>query len=357
MAKKVKPKAEAKAEAAVVLKEGPLLSRVLGHDEPIRILSEAIAGDRLPGTLLFVGPSGIGKRLVAQALAQALICENRTAKLPSACGKCGPCIRVATGNNENVLFIEQPGATGIKIEQAHEILQFISLQRLGRARVIIINDAHLLNPQAGNALLKSLEEPPPETYFILVTSHPGSMLTTIRSRAQTVRFQALSEEILKSLQPKAPAWLIRSSQGSLETIHKLQENASEWESTRRLALGQLGKLVSGETPETDEFREAIRERATALFVSQTWLRALRDFAVTNALNGDVESDRLLLPDHSQLSMQGTSVPLPWLLQLESLCLELEQDINRNVDRTLAFENFAIAVRRAYSGTEPRPMLG
>src|SRR4051812_31071618 len=180
MAKKVRAK---KASAASDTNEathlqGKILDHVKGHKHQIDILREAIAKDRLPQTLLFIGPSGIGKKLVALGIAQVLVCDTRKPSDTKACGECGPCVRMARQSSEDLLMIEPQGAS-IKIEQAHEILRFISLRRLGKARVIIINEAQLLGHQAGNALLKSLEEPPGETFFILVTQNSGAILTTI----------------------------------------------------------------------------------------------------------------------------------------------------------------------------------
>src|SRR4051812_15628421 len=178
MAKKVKAKAATHEAPAAEKISGPIFEKINGHDQQIRALTEAVTKNRLPQSLLFVGPSGIGKKLVALGLAQVLVCERRKPSETKACGECGPCVRVARQSSEDLLFIEPQGAS-IKIEQAHEILRFISLRRLGRARVIIINEAQLLGPQAGNALLKSLEEPPGETFFILVTQNSGAILTTI----------------------------------------------------------------------------------------------------------------------------------------------------------------------------------
>jgi DNA polymerase III subunit delta' len=354
MAKKVKAKTtEAQANDRPFL-TGPILSHIKGHDQQIASLTEAIVRNRLPQTLLFVGPSGIGKKHVALGITQVLACEKRKPTEAKACGECGHCIRIAKLASEDLLMIEPTGAS-IKIEQAHEILRFISLRQLGRARVILINEAHLLGPQAGNALLKSLEEPPPNTYFILVTPNSGAILTTIRSRSQTIRFQNLSDKILADL-TGAEDWMIKSAQGSLESLARLNQNRDEWDHIRRSAMTTLEAMVSGLHESDETFRESIKDRPSALFVTQTWLRALRDFTVVASSGGKLNKDQLLLPDQAKMIREGANLPLAYLEQLAELCLELEQDINRNVDRSLAFENFAIAVRNAYAGREPRPVL-
>lgn len=333
---------------------GSLLAGLRGHEATVRVLTEAIARGRLASTLLFIGPSGVGKKRAARGLAQILLCERRTQGEPIACGECGPCVRVARGQSESVLIIE-PQGTGIKIEQSQEILQFLHLRQLGRGRVVIINDAHLLNPQAGNALLKALEEPPANTHFVLVTSQPGALLSTIRSRSQSIRFQALQDTIVAEL-TGAPEWIVRAAQGSLEAAHRLSEGSDEWSVLRRTALSVLDALVEGRPSESlDTLRDLIKERAAALFVAQVWGRALRDFAYSSA-GGGMSPERLHLPDQLALIARGARLPVGWLEQLADLVLQLEQDIHRNVDKNLAFENVCMAMAGAYAGREPRPMI-
>jgi DNA polymerase-3 subunit delta' len=352
MAKKVKKSKAEEAQVDVVVEPGPILDHVQGHESQIKALKEAIERERLPQTLLFVGSSGVGKRKVALGFAQVLVCERRKTKA-QACGECGSCIRVARLSSEDLMLVEPQGAS-IKIEQAQDILRFISLRRLGRARIIIIDEAHQLGPQAGNALLKSLEEPPAETFFILLTHNPGAILTTIRSRSQVIRFQALSDEILKKL-TGAEDWQIRAAQGSLETLKRLSANSAEWDQLRRVAFNTLNEWLSGSIADSDEFREAIKDRSSALFLTQTWLRSIRDFHVI-ALDADAGKKRLLHPDQATLTKLGAKIEPEFLAQLGELALELEQDINRNIDRGLAFENFAQAVRHASGGREPKPVL-
>lgn len=355
MARKVVKKSAAVVARPIVPQfKGPILASVRGHEAPIRTLLEAITRGRLASTLLFIGPSGVGKKRVAHGLAQVLVCERSVAENPAACGECGQCLRTTNAQNENVLFVEPQGA-GIKIEQAHDVLHFLSLRQLGRARVVIINDAHTLNPQAGNALLKALEEPPSGTHFILITSQPGALLSTIRSRSQAIRFNSLSNSIVAEL-TNAPDWIVNAAQGSLETATRLTEGSDEWGQLRRSALTTLEEMVAARWPETMEtLRELIKERAAALFVIQVWNRAIRDFAFYSA-GGGLGSERLHLPDQMELTQKGARLPVAWLEQLSELCLQLEQDIHRNIDKSLAFENLCLAMVGAYSGREPRPML-
>ena len=180
------------------------LRGVVGHRSLLGLLARAVARDTLPPSLLFAGPEGVGKRKVAIALAQAINCQTPM-KRPSslkatddeleldACGSCPSCQRIGRGVHGDVLVVE-PGETGtIKIEQAREIVDRASYRPFeGRTRIVIIDEADTLVRQAQNALLKTLEEPPPGSVFILVSSRPDALLPTVRSRCPRLRFGRLS---------------------------------------------------------------------------------------------------------------------------------------------------------------------
>jgi DNA polymerase-3 subunit delta' len=172
---------------------------VTGHRRILELLSRSIAGGSLPPSLIFSGPEGVGKQRVAVAVAQALNC---TALAPlgatgglilDACGECPTCRRIARGIHGDVLMVV-PGDTGaIKIDQAREVIDRTMYRPFeGRRRVTIIDDADAMVGGAQNALLKTLEEPPPSSVFILVTSRPDALLPTVRSRCSQIRFGRLS---------------------------------------------------------------------------------------------------------------------------------------------------------------------
>ena len=218
-----------------------LFQKILGHDFVKQRLLEMLARKAMPNTILLAGPSGIGKKLLAQALAQALTCPQS----PLACGQCPHCERVENAQSENLLIIEpQNLGAPIKVEQARQCLDFVKLQRWSNARVALIDEAHLLNKQAGNTLLKTLEEPPDGTYFILISSHPHKVLPTLRSRSQIITLQSLSLDILKKLRPQTPAWVLNSSQGELTTIDQWSQHQELRESLLRFWWSQLSSKSS-----------------------------------------------------------------------------------------------------------------
>src|SRR5262249_11963244 len=157
-------------------------AELLGHHRLIDLLKRSIAGGTLPPSLLFVGPSGIGKRAIAMVVAQAVNCLAPPAP-GDACGQCAACKRIARGVHPDVLVVE-PGDSGtIKIDQVPDIVDRSGYRPFeGRRRVVVVDEADALVSPAQNALLKTLEEPPPSSIFILVTSRPDVLLPTVRSR-------------------------------------------------------------------------------------------------------------------------------------------------------------------------------
>ena len=178
------------------------LSTIKGHAPIRRLIARAVARDTLPPCLVLTGPDGVGKRRLALALAGMLNCEalaapeaGGTAAFPDACGVCGACQRIARGVHADVIIIA-PGETGsIKVDAVRTAVNQAAFRPFeGRRRVVIIDDADRLVPEAQNALLKTLEEPPAASVFLLVTSRPHLLLATVRSRCPELRFGGLSTD-------------------------------------------------------------------------------------------------------------------------------------------------------------------
>src|SRR5262245_46662295 len=174
---------------------------VIGHRTLVSLLARSIARGSLPPSLIFAGPEGVGKRLTALAVAQTLNCLSVRLKPDStsdssieidACGKCAACTRIARGVHPDVLLIEPGDSGSIKIEPIRDAIDRSSYRPFeGRRRVVIIDEADALVAQAQNALLKTLEEPPSASVFILVTSRPDALLPTVLSRCPRLRFRQL----------------------------------------------------------------------------------------------------------------------------------------------------------------------
>jgi DNA polymerase III subunit delta' len=196
-----------------------LLSTVRAQPTAVDTLRRAVAADRVHHAYLFEGPSGVGKELAALGLAQALVCERRAPGAADACGVCRACVRAVPRPGEgrplhpDVVVLERGLYDPATIGQRSPETQHISIQQVrtlvlaraafppheGRAKVFIVRRAEELSAQAANALLKTLEEPGPRTHFVLLSALADSLLPTIRSRTQRVRFGALPDDVVAAL--------------------------------------------------------------------------------------------------------------------------------------------------------------
>jgi DNA polymerase III subunit delta' len=185
---------------------------VIGHRRLIRLLARSVREDLLPPSLIFAGPSGVGKRLTALATAQALNCTSPSVPVASilfdeatgeisidACGKCPACSRIARGLHPDVVVIEPGDSGSIKTEQVRDAIERAGYRPFeGKRRVVIIDDADALVLTAQNALLKTLEEPPSSSVFILVSARPDVLLPTVISRCPRLRFRPLDTSDIAS---------------------------------------------------------------------------------------------------------------------------------------------------------------
>jgi DNA polymerase III subunit delta' len=164
---------------------------VVGHARLIGLLRRSVAGGTLPPSLLFAGPSGVGKRRTALALAQALNCL--APRDGDACGACAACARIARGVHPDVGIVEPVDTGVIRVDQVRVFIERATYRPFeGNRRVVIVDDADTLMEQAQNALLKTLEEPSASSVFVLVSSRPDLLLPTVRSRCPQLRFRPLS---------------------------------------------------------------------------------------------------------------------------------------------------------------------
>lgn len=171
--------------------------RAVGHRETWRLLERDLSARRLAHALLFAGPPGIGKAVVARDLAAAVLCTGK----PRPCDQCDRCRQVDAGSHPDVRFVRvAEGKKEIGIEVARELKAFIQLQGVsGAGKVVVVDDAHRLSVAAQNALLKTLEEPLGRAVLILVTGIPGGLLPTVRSRCRRVDFKPLSDDELRAI--------------------------------------------------------------------------------------------------------------------------------------------------------------
>jgi DNA polymerase-3 subunit delta' len=182
--------------------ESPGIVKLIGHQPQRDALADLVNQDRLPSSLLFGGAAGIGKRLVALELARQLLClTDGAGSIPpqGGCGECQACRLIRAGNHPDLRLIEC-GAEDASVDQLRATLDKLSLKPfISKRKVTILNDADEVSIVGANILLKSLEEPRPENFFILIATTSSRLPQTVLSRCQRWFFDRLSNESLHEI--------------------------------------------------------------------------------------------------------------------------------------------------------------
>lgn len=310
-----------------------------GQDRAGMFLRTCMDNNCLNHAYLFYGPAGVGKMTAAMAFAKEIIeKEDPAAK-----------ILLSTQAHPDLLVIErQPEKTRLGKEQVSQSLQAWLALKPYRAkhRLVIIRDAHLMTPEAGNALLKTLEEPPEYAILILV-SDEGLVMETIASRCQPVRFQAVSEEdiaeilINQGIDPEQAFDCARLSQGSVAAALEFTQETgltNKWEQARyyvkEISNGNMGVLF--------EAAEAI-EKAPYL-LSHMLSTILRDVYVFKSTNNP---DLLLVGEHRAFTESLPDVPLDRIGTALNRLQVLQKQLRYNVNPLTLGINMAYAVRDVF----------
>ena len=233
---------------------------LFGHAATVDQLKKNIAARNFPHAVIFSGVEGIGKKLAAEICAAALLCENPVDGEP--CGTCASCHLVAAHTHIDFVIVEPEetkAARNIKIGQIRDLQEKTAMTTMiSEQRIVIIDGAEFMNVAAANCLLKTIEEPPGPTIFILLTANQASLLMTIRSRCRIVNFDKLStEEIFKGLiargvDEEQAKTLSVVADGSFGRALSLKNSGAA--ERREFALSTLEKLCRKEFTDEDIFQ-------------------------------------------------------------------------------------------------------
>lgn len=306
-------------------------SPIIGHEQIIEQLRHAIVSNRVAGAYLFSGPANIGKETVALYFAKSINC---TASEHGPCNSCLSCRKIDNGNHPDVQIIRPSGAW-MKIDQIRELQKWIVYRPFeGKRKVYILTEVDCMNLEAANCLLKTLEEPPPASVLVLITSNLDALLLTIRSRCQIIDFYPLAipdlaEFLVQQFNLEARealpiASLSRGAVGNALTRLREKEDISQEEipeiieSKDRLAAFRIAEMFN-QNPE-------------ALEQLVTWYRDLL------LLHQGAPVDSLTHLYHAQRLQQLTSRYSRLKLQTAiKTIFETKDLLKRNVNSTLALE--------------------
>lgn len=177
----------------------PGFSEIIGHEQIIRHLQTAVAMGKVSHAYIFNGPEAAGKKMLAEAFAMALQCENENPKIRAAgCGKCHSCHQAADHNHPDILYVthEKPNTIGVDDIRAQINNDILIKPYSSRYKVYIVDEAEKMNPQAQNALLKTIEEPPAYGVILLLTINADLFLPTILSRCITLNLKTVRDDVI-----------------------------------------------------------------------------------------------------------------------------------------------------------------
>ncbi|GAC15013.1 DNA polymerase III subunit gamma/tau [Aliiglaciecola lipolytica] len=233
-------------------------SELVGQEHVVTAISNALDNNRLHHAYLFTGTRGVGKTTIARIFSKSLNCETGLSANP--CGKCDTCLEIENGTFVDLLEIDAASRT--KVEDTRELLDNVQYKPTrGQYKVYLIDEVHMLSKHSFNALLKTLEEPPPHVKFLLATTDPQKLPVTILSRCLQFNLKALSrEQISQQLnyilseenifsEPQALSQLARAAQGSMRDALSLTDQAiaqGDGKVTNAIVTDMLGLMDKGQ---------------------------------------------------------------------------------------------------------------
>ena len=324
--------------------------RVYGQQHILRQLEPSLGQGRLAHAYLLTGPPHIGKMTLAVNLAQGVNCLQG----PGApCGECSQCERIAAGNHADVRVVRVaqreeggPARTVIGIDDIKDLLHQASLKPFeGKCTVMIIERAELMSDEAANALLKTLEEPPPQVLILLLTGNADGLLSTIRSRCRTLELLPVPRrEMVERLEqehgaaPELAERLGRLSRGCIGWAINVLDNPQVLEQ-READLEQIWEVCQSGLPERFNYANELagqfsRDRDAARELLFLWLQWWRELALIKEGAEDYVRELEFLTQLRQHASQVSTPQVVGFLKSVERCLEA---LDRNANPRLALE--------------------
>ena len=314
--------------------------RLPWHERQWERVERSIRAGKVPHALLLRGAGGNGKGLFAARLAAALLCRSDD----SPCGECDSCRLCAAGSHPDWIDVTiEKDRREIVVDQVRDLIHSVGLTaRFGRYKVVIVNPAERMNRHAANTLLKTLEEPPGATVFLLVSSSPALLLATIRSRCQMVDFPAAEPgaalEWLRGRVPDpAAALALALAHGApVRAVELFEEGLID---VRSGLERDLDTLLAGGDPMAVAARWKELGRATV----SLWLTDLLAERLRESARGGADAGR----------PSATPAPLSGLLSMLDRCLEVRGGVlaRSNVNEQLSLERLAFGIAAGGAGPE------
>ena len=320
----------------------------------MRLLRRAWAGGRLAQAYCFTGPAGVGKRSTAVALAQAVKCLSPVAAptgegTPDACGTCRACTRIAAGQHPDVTLVAPEEKTVITIDQIRGLATRAGLRAYeGSVKVWILDPAHEMQEPAANAFLKTLEEPPAGSLFLLVTTAFSALLPTIRSRCQEIRFTELSEEHLRVIlvqhgrSAADAAAAAAAAGGSAE--YALAPDARQRSAARAQLVEEVWGALGSLPALLDEAERLAKDREALEDALEGLLAFTRDAAVAGI--EPPAAPFLSAERRAEIARVTGDIPLAAVLQVHASQRDAQQALAWHAQPRFAAERMLLRMRQA-----------